>query len=221
MLDHHLARTDVQFEQYVELDNLLTDPDRQHISGDEKLATSGLLQFKMLQLLDRILSGPQGDVTIVGADPLKKAWMLAHSTKVAYFEPSGTWSVRAQPYWKVFERNKNASWAEDVAWVASQHVRGTDECYSACILAIHIIEGPLQYWRRFPTGARVADAIQQATKSAEYVAALACYDNVRLGQSPVPHQLVQQVRTSLAKVMHRGKRDILKYLDEAERKCAK
>jgi hypothetical protein len=203
MVDHQLARKDVRFVQYVQLDNLLSE-------------TSGQLDFKLLQLLDQVLSGSEGTREAIGADPLKQAWVRSHSSLVSYFDPSGQWSVLTKPYWDVYERSKGESWTEEFAWFASQHGPGTDECYSDCVLSVKIIQGPLQYWSRFPTGVHIAEAIQQGAEFAKYAASMACYEK---DESPVPKDLVEHIRTSLVPVVHLGKQDILKSLDEAERAC--
>jgi hypothetical protein len=128
MFDRQIARNEVPFEDYVSLDNLLLDPDRRNVYGQRRLLDSDLLRFKMLQLLERALVHPKGDGDVVDADPLKKAWMIAHQDLVVYFSPSGEWSVRAKPYWDLVDRNRRAEWADDLAWVASQHQPGTDDC---------------------------------------------------------------------------------------------
>jgi hypothetical protein len=191
--------------QYVQLDNLLSE-------------TSGQLDFKLLQLLDQVLSGREGSTEAIDADPLKQAWVRSHSSLVSYFDPSGHWSVLTKPYWDVYERSKGEVWAEELAWIASQRGPETDECYSDCVLSVKIIQGPLQYWSRFPAGAHIVEAIQQGAEFAKYAASMACYEQ---DASPVPPGFVEQIRSSLVKVVNPGKQDILKSLDEAERACRK
>jgi hypothetical protein len=226
MLDHQLGRTDVRFDQYVQLDNLLSDPDRRQIYGDQNLAGSGLLRFKMLQLLELAISGREGDGIVVDADPLKKAWMLAHLALVDYFSPGGQWTVRAKPYWDLFERNRLAPWAEEVAWVASQHQRGTDDCDLDCVFRAQIIEGTLKYWSRFPRGAYIAEALKAPLDLMKYAANAVCSVRrsggpVQPEDMPVSYSVAEEIRTSLVKVTHTGRLELLKYLDETEGNCSK
>jgi hypothetical protein len=226
MLDRMIERRDVRFEGYVEVDNLLADYAAQGSSRGQRITASGLLQFHRLLMLEHALSAPGAprDYRIEG-EPLKKAWMLDHPGLIAYDEPGGSWYMRAQPYWDLYERNKQASWADDLAWVAATRYVGGDECYSDCILG-KIIDRPLQYWTRLPTGAHVADAIQRGSELAKIAADQACEKNPanlpdQPSESPVPHALVEQIRNSLTDVARPAKLDILNSLDEAERKCGR
>jgi hypothetical protein len=227
VLDRLLRRSDLRFEAYVEAENLLTSdgflsPDgRRNYAGT--FAASGLLQFRRLQLLDRALALSAAQKQAVDRDPLKTAWMTSHQDLVAFFEPAGRWHVRPQAYWSLLERNADALWADDLAWTAAGHTSGVDECYSDCALQL-IVDGPLQYWIRFPHGAHIVEALRRATELASGVAAMACSDRdpahpERKTESPVPHAVVEQISSSLADVTPGNTRDILRSLAEAERKC--
>jgi hypothetical protein len=210
MLDYQLGRQKVTFEQFIELDNLLSDPSRRNLFGHQRLATSGLLHFKMLQLLERALAEAQRTAEYLDADPFRKAWLIAHEPSVNYFDPAGMWIVPGKPYWDIYEQNKDATWAEEIAWVASQHSPATDACEIDCVLHSHIIEGSVQYWRRFPNGPHIAEALHQAAGRAK---------SAGCTESEVTRGLVEQIRTSLAEVTHPEKLEILKYLSEIERPC--
>jgi hypothetical protein len=220
LLDYQNRRSSVPFEQYVHLANLVADPRR---VGRDELTTSGLVQFELLRLLERAIVGGQGRRESISADPLKLAWMFAHMEVVGYNEFGGVWYVRAAPYWALWDRNRVESWAEELAWVASQHRAPSDECESDCALG-HIIQGPQQYWTRYPDGSHIVTALQQASERSRYAAEMACFyrdpTDPQAVASPVSSELVDQIRVSLAKVEAAGKLAILKNLDEAEQRCA-
>lgn len=229
MVDHLLQRKDhVTFEESVEADNLLTsDRSYSHSASTyaQTVVASGLLQFWRLSLIDRAVAGRDAGRDAVASNPLKAAWMASHRDLVRYFEPGARWYLGAEPYWDVYERFKDATWADELAWTAAQHTRPTDECYSDCVLQVRIIDGPLQYWTRLPNGRAIAIALERATSMAKYAAEMACYGRdaaraERESQSPVPRPLLEQIRNSLANVTAPEKSALLGYLNDAERKCS-
>jgi hypothetical protein len=131
------------------------------------------------------------------------------------------WYPRSAPYWQLYERFKQETWADELAWAASQRTRPTDECYSHCVLQVHLIDGPLQYWVRRPQGTRVNQALARAVDLAAYAASMACYDRraPSQSQSPVPADLLRRIRASLSDVTASGKQQLLSHLADAEKRC--
>jgi hypothetical protein len=213
MVDYQLRRQSVTWEQYVELENLLANPARRNRFGHQRLAASGLLRFKMLELLEQALAHAQRTAENIDADPFKRAWLIAHDASVFYYEPGGVWLVPGTTYWEIYEQNKGAAWAEEVAWVASQHHPATDACETDCVLDSQLIEGPLQYWKRYPNGPHIAEALRNAADRAKVAGSCSGLETTR--------ELVDQIRTSLAKVTHSEKRQVLKFLKELERPCSR
>jgi len=212
MVDHQLRRKKLTFEQFVELDNLVADPNRRNIAGHQQLHTSGLLRFRMLQLLEQVLGPAQRNFGELEADPLRKAWLIAHDAQVSYYGPAGVWLVPGTAYWDIYEQNKNAKWAEEVAWIASQHGPSTDACETDCLLGSQLMGGPQQYWQRFPNGPHIAEALRYAADRARLAGTCSEFDTTR--------DLVEEIRTSLAKVTHPEKLQVLKSLDQLKRPCA-
>jgi hypothetical protein len=232
MLDRLLERNDIGFEDLVEASNLLrvdwfprTDPRVETATYAEVFAMSGSLQFRWLRLLDRALRTGDFQADAVNGNPLKKAWMWSLRDLVVYHEPGGGWYVRPEAYWNLFQSNKSASWADELAWVASEHVRLGDECDLTCSLRL-IIEGPLQYWARLPKGERVADAVQRAASRANALRDRSCDDSFaspqeRRNRPSVVQMLIEQIRNSLDNVQIGGKRNLLDSLDDVGRRCGK
>jgi hypothetical protein len=216
LIDHMLQRRDkVPFAEFVVAENLL--------SGDlyrDVVRSSGLLQFRKLLLVDRAVRS--ADAPIGGNEPkdaLKKAWALAHEAQgLLHVDPfGGGWYVPSEPLWKLYEMYKDMPWGDDLAWTAAQHTSPTDECYSNCVLKLKIIDGPMQYWTRLPTGKAIREALQKAIADAKYVAELACDDkNPTQASLAVSAPLLNQIRNSLSSVTAADKPQLLDYLAQAE-----
>jgi hypothetical protein len=161
----------------------------------------------------------------VNGDPLKKAWIWSLRDLVEYHEPSGGWYVRPLVYWSLFERYKEASWADELAWVASQHVTLGDECDLPCALRL-IVDGPLQYWTRFPRGAHVDEALERATGLASAARDSDCDDVTSTRQESraaraVVQALIVSIRNSFGGIQAAATRDLIESLDDATRRCVK
>ena len=206
-------KTPWAFADLVAAENVLIGPYR------SALQRSGLLQFRRLLIIARANRVPSDGAQ----DPLREAWVLAHSEYLADDPFGGGSYALSQPYWNLFEKFKKASWADELAWKAAQLTPPTDECYSECVLSFHILRGPVQYWRRLPRGTHVEEALTTAIASAKYATDLACYDRKTTrgsrSESPVPLDLTATIRNSLLRVTALEKRELLKYLKEAEDKC--
>ncbi len=196
------------FEDDVEVENLL-------IHYSSVVMSSGLLQFQHLNLIAQAVSLESG--RSLDRQPLKKAWVLSHRDVVFYFDPDDRWYIRPQPYWTLFEKYKQASWAEDVAWRAANVTMPSDECYANCILN-QVEETYMQYWTRYPDGTKVDEALAKAAPMAKAAADIACQDKRETDYS-VPRSLLEELRNSLVNVQAPGKQAFLQYLEETERKC--
>jgi hypothetical protein len=215
-LDQIIARKNVVFDEYLNLNNRLAQAARNHVPGGD----TPLICFRRLQMLSRAagsLNGDTGDLP-----PLKLAWL---ESNFEYDEPGATWYIPADRYWQLFDANRTAAWTEEVAWAAFQALVPRDECMSDCILGL-ILQQPAQYWKRLPTGLHIHEVVSRGVELAESAASDACYD-LKQGEplaksvSPVSAGLVAQVRSSLVGVDLSEKREIVRYLDEAERKCSR
>jgi len=204
--DHILQRKDpVTFGEYVEAENLLLNE-----AFSSSLQSSGLLQFRRLQIVERVTRVPSALGRIVFTDPLKRAWFIAHRDFLRYFEPDDEWYIRPEPYWSLFEKNKDAPWAEEIASTVGLRVIPSDECYSDCALS-KIVQGPLQYWTRYPNGNSIREALQKAISHATYAIETSIYN------AP-PQPTLNEIRRSLANVTAPEKRRLFDLLDEADRK---
>jgi hypothetical protein len=208
VLDHLLARTDADFEEYVEVDNGLT-------------AITPLLQFRRLQILDRAGGVASQDDQLYDS-PLKLAWLISHLEKDPF---GGDWFVPPQKYWDLFDANRYAPWAEEVAWTAEQIDIPRDECFADCMLNV-LVQQPLQYWKRLPAGAHIHETLVQGAEYAKAAAETACMDldPAQPGKQSLfalSPEIVAEIRAGLADVSGVEKGEILKVLDDADRKCAK
>jgi len=218
ILNHALARKGAKLNDYVEAENFLlaTVPGWRLPPGGIQI--SGLLGFRYLQVLDRALASADRNVGM-GGNPLQEAWIEGHGGLVEYFEPGALWHVPASRYWTLLEANKDAVWVEELAWVAASLPIYGDECYSECLLD-SVLAGPAQYWKRFPSGLHITEALGLAAPQIQQAAAGACQPGFE-EDSLVHRQVVTDVRGSLSSVTSSGKGQVLKFLDDIERKCRK
>ncbi len=207
--DHLLQRNDaVAFEDCVAVDNLLT------YNYPSVLASSGLLQFRRLSVIERAIALPAASGRRAARNPLVRSWLLSHEPLLRYFEPADRWYVQPETYWDLYEKHKQAPWAEELAWAAARLWIPGDECYAACLLRA-VSRTFLQYWTRFPDGTHTVDAIEKALSMTKHAPQLACYG------LPVPRPLLDQMRSSLMNVTAPGRRQLLDSLDELEQEQEK
>jgi hypothetical protein len=210
VVDHLLLHPkEGQFEDYAAVENLLT-------RYSSVVASSGLLQFRELALINQAISRDDAYGRFLDKEPLKKSWILSHGDLLVYFDPDDRWYIRPESYWSLYEKYKQASWAEDLAWAAAQMEIPSDECYASCVLD-KIDRTYSQYWTRYPKGSKVSEALAEATPLAKYAASLACSDPD--SDFSVPRPVLEQFRNSLVDVTAPGKRSLLKYVDDIEQKC--
>jgi hypothetical protein len=204
VVDHILHRADsVRFEDYIAVDNLLT------YDYPNALYSSGLLQFRRLSIIKRAVSLPTSTRRLVAKDPLMRAWFLSRRDLLTFFEPAGRWFLEPETYWDLYEKYKQAPWAEELAWAAAQLSVPRDECYADCVLKV-IHRTYQQYWTRFPHGASINEAIGKAAARAKYASQMVCYD------VPVTRPFLDEMRASLAGVTAPGKHEILRSLNDLE-----
>ena len=149
------------------------------------------LGHRRLAIIDR--AAHSGDGPRLGYDdPLKRAWARGHTDMLREFEPAGHWYVPSEMYWNLYDRYKDAPWADELAWAAAQATQPGDECYTNCHLGM-IVAGPLQYWTRLPRGAAIGQALREAIARAGYAMQKSSYETPERG-------LLDQIRNSLSSV---------------------
>jgi len=203
--EHVLARGDsTSFENLVEAENLLIEPN--HYSGmvESPLATSGLLQFRRLQLVER--AARLVDAHDLEDAPVKRAWVLAHRDVLYFYEPDAMWFVANERYWTLYDANSGAPWEEELAAYAAQRMPPSDECGADCFLSM-IAGGPQQYWTRLPAGRSIDKVLTLANRLADD--AIAAIDE----EAPT-RAAIAGVRSSLA---HVGAPEKLALLDRLAR----
>lgn len=206
--DHVLARGDsASFETLVETENFLMAPNPYAGAGQSPLATSGLLQFRRLVLIERASSL----VTAfhVQDAPLEHAWILAHRDFLRFAEPDAMWFVPNEHFWKLYDANAGAPWAEELAWYAAQRTPPSDECGADCFLGM-IAYGPQQYWTRLPNGRSIDKVLTLATRLTDEAIA-------GTGEEPPTRAAIDGVRRSLARVGAPGKQAVLDRLAQLDR----
>ena len=210
----------LSFEEYARVERILASSKYSQV-----LSSSGRLQFRLLQVVDRAVHSEGMLTSDVEKSPAKKRWIQAHEDVLSVSELSASWYVPAAEYWSLYERYIGEPWTDELAWVASQHTPPTDECMSDCVLDADIIQGPMQYWSRLPRGQYVKEALRSAIERATYAADMACWDRGfgppdAPSDSPVPPESLRTIRESLNAVTVPEKRDLLAQLDIAEQRCA-
>jgi len=208
VVQYVLARDTASFETLVDAENFLLEPNYYGGgAGESPLATSGLLQFRRLQLIERAAS--RVDAHSLEDAPVKRAWVIAHRDFLYFFEPDAMWFVANERYWKLYDANRAAPWAEELAAYASQRVPPSDECGSDCFLSM-ITEGPQQYWTRLPGGPSIRKALSLALELADH--AIEAIDE----EAPT-HASIDTVRSSLAQVASPEKQALLDRLARLDR----
>jgi hypothetical protein len=211
VLDHALARKDVTFEELVAVENYLIGTDARWKTEAGREQISGQLQFRWLQLIS--LAVGLGGFPSRASEPLVESWILNHGKLIEEFNPSEERYVPTEYFWKIYDSNPSAPWAEELAWFVANLPVQHDECETTCILGGYIENRVLEYWTRFPSGAHIAEALDSAGESLRGLDAVPC--------SQEDLQLVAEIRDSLSKVTHPAKEKILQSLGEIEKACPK
>jgi DNA-binding winged helix-turn-helix (wHTH) protein len=154
---------------------------------------------------------------------LDRALAIAnHEDLVDHYNFGVRWYIPARHYWAAIDTDKTVDWADEVGWYAVGQPGDGDECMTGCTLDV-IVAGPPRYWTRFPVGQHIADALGSGVKSAKYAAGLAGDDckpsAFRERVSEEIRTLTNEIRTSLAGLTRPEKLEILKSLDDIDRKC--
>jgi hypothetical protein len=200
-----LAVDSASFDMLVEAENFLVEPNPFDSGiGPSPIATSGLLQFRRLVLVERA-SRMVSAYGMQGA-PLQRAWILAHRDILGYAEADAMWFVPNEQFWKLFDANVGAPWAEDLAWHAAQRTPPGDECGADCFLGM-IAYGPQQYWTRLPNGRSIGKVLTLATRLADEAI-------TGIQEEPPTRAAIDGVRSSLARV---GASEKLALLDRLAR----
>ena len=202
-----LARDTASFETLVDAENFLEEPNHYGGPGESPLGTSGVLQFRRIQLVER--AAGLVDAHALEDAPLKRAWILAHHDLLGFAEPDAMWFVPNEHYWKLYDANAGAPWAEELAWHAAQRTPPGDECGADCFLGM-IAYGPQQYWTRLPSGRSIDKVLTLANKRADE--AIAAID-----EEPPTRKAIDGVRSSLARVGAPGKLALLDRLARLDR----
>jgi hypothetical protein len=219
--EHALAlNEDAGFERLVAVDNLLLERTRRRGRYFRSpAAVPPMLELRHLQIVDRAartIGGRSG----AAKDPLTMAWVLSHSDVVTHFEPGSLYHVRGARFWELYERSAASPDAEEIAWTAAGTRVFTDECYAVCHLSV-LAETHMVYWRGFPRGIHVFEAITQGVRRVER-AARYC---VLVSAKYLPEDqerirtLANSLRESLSAVTAAGKDDLLAHLAEIEGTC--
>lgn len=204
--DHALNRKSATFEELVAVDNLLSG----ELFGRNVLDSSGLLQFRRLEVLRRIAVDHGSKARQVSREPLKQAWFLAHRDVIRPFDSDDAYFMQVEPYWALHDKYPNQTWSEELAWTAAQIPIPSDECYSDCVFD-KIERTYAGYWKRYPGGKSVNEALAKAIPMATYAVQMSLYDTP-------PQPLLQRLRRTLDSVSNSAKAPLLDLLGEAERK---
>lgn len=211
IVDQVLARDTASFETLVSAENLLVAPNPSTGGGMERapIAGSGLLRYKRLLLIERA-AGLSRKLDLVRA-PLAHAWFLAHADVLYYHGPSALWFVANDKFWAVYDANRDAPWADELAtYVAQRNPPVGDECDADCYLGM-LARGPQQYWMRLPNGPAIGKVLTLATQFAD--------DAIKdgIGEGAPTRGAIDSVRSSLAQVVAPEKQALLERLVALDR----
>ena len=188
--EHALARDNASFDVLVEAENFLLEPNPYAGVGQSPIAKSGLLKFRRLMLIER--ASALVTAFRVQDAPLEHAWILAHRDLLGFAEPDAMWFVPNEHYWKLYDANVGAPWAEELAWHAARRTPPGDECGADCYLGM-IAYGPQQYWTRLPNGRSIHKVLTLALQLAD--------DAIEAIEEEAPTRAaIAGVRLSLARV---------------------
>ncbi|MFI5230525.1 MAG: hypothetical protein ACHQWU_15740 [Gemmatimonadales bacterium] len=208
VVDRVLARGDsASFESLVEAENFLEAPNPYAGVDRSPLDGSPLLHFRRLLLIERAAS--RLDTRRVDDAPLERAWLLAHSDLLVFYDSQAIWHIDPSAYWKLYDANVVAPWADELAWHAAQLDPPGDECGADCYLA-WIGYGPQQYWTRRPMGASIDKALVLGARLASDAIGA-------VGEEPPTRAAIDAVRASLARVESSAKRPLLDRLTQLDR----
>jgi hypothetical protein len=182
---------------------------------------TGFIRFRRLHRVAKAGLSVPPDNTL-NESPLKVSWLTCYLKRDPF---GGDWYVPPEGYWEIFEANRKAPWEEEVAWTAFQVRIPVDECMSTCLLDV-ILRQPSQYWRRLPAGQHIREALSRGAELAEYAAKYACYDRNPAGRRanryhPFHRNWWSGFAPALANVAAADRREVSKYLREAEHKCSR
>jgi hypothetical protein len=87
------------------------------------------------------------------------SWLKRHEGLIFYDEISSRNLVHVDPIWQLFERSKDSSEAEEIAWTAAEAPRGGEcEGYLPCHVGSSL-ESAGRYLRHFPRGRHAQAAV--------------------------------------------------------------
>jgi hypothetical protein len=178
-----------------------------------------VLELRHLQIV-QAAARAAGDRWTLATQPLRLSWVLGHADLVVYFEPGANYFVPVGRFWELFERHRNAAEAEQIAWAAATTPVYGDECYTDCVLSM-VIQTYMPYWRAFPTGPHVAEALDAAMRRADYAATFCA--NVAEGSltlGPRLPAMIVELRSSLDAVTTARKHELLARLAQIEQGCS-
>jgi hypothetical protein len=145
--------------------------------------------------------------------------VLGHADLVVLFEPGANYHVPAGRFWDLFERHRSAAEAERIAWAAATTRVYSDECYTDCVLSI-VIQTYMPYWRAFPKGPHVVEAVDVAIRQADYGAKFCV--NVAEGSLTLGSFLpamIAELRSSLDAVTTARRGELLALLARIDKEC--
>ena len=219
LAEHALSpATKATFEHLVRVDNVLRER-RLRLSFYRAPATlPPLLELRHLQIV-QAAAAAAGDRWVVVKQPLRMAWVLGHADLVVHFEPGANYHVPVGRFWDLFERHRSAAEAEQMAWVAATTPVYSDECYTDCVLSI-VAQTHMRYWRAFPKGPHVVEAVDAAIRRAQYATQFCA--NVAEGSltlGPDLARIIAELRSSLDAVTTARRGELLTLLARIDRDC--
>lgn len=214
--DRILARTDrMPLAEVLWVDNFLLQTSLQDNAEPRMIDSSPLVQLRRLQVLARASSAPDIGAEHVRRDPMKSAWIFANRDMLSPNPFGGRWVVTAATLWQLHERHRETEWAEEIAWAAARGSLVRDECDGPCVLAgFH--ETLARYWREYPDGRWIPDALERAVVLGEGAVRVGC---IWSDPEQAP-EVAEEIRDTLRPVSHPGKEEVLAQLAALEEVCA-
>jgi hypothetical protein len=211
LADERLANQSATFNELADLVKFL-DRATKEVKKREALAP---LELARLVALGRSLASvPVEDLE---KQPYK-GWTTERAEEIVYSEPAGQWYVRADLLWKLQEKYRDLSVAEQMAWEAAQTpLPGECEGYLPCHVSLETMTNG-KYLKLYPRGAHADAALTQIGELFEQVA-----ENMN-GSNPVYEvpkedradfqKTVAELRAQVAAASSAKKTRLLKQLDD-------
>ena len=133
--------------------NVLSSWNRGHREVVETSPVLGLARLRVLEVaLDELEARASGVRT--------HAWIASLGDEVTLTDEGHSWTVSDEAYLSLYEKHREDRFAEEILWTfASESAGYSCEGEFACFVRGAVIARLARYWKEFPNGAYIAEAV--------------------------------------------------------------